>query len=366
MLVWFCRDCVGFCNKTTLSIFRIVVTHIGASLQTTVALPVEIAPPHRYTTRNASLTNNGEPPHTMNTQNTRLGRLQRLELIVVPVLVVVVIAVFVAASALQNNTAADTTAPYAEAQILMGSSHLTPDENRQTFLIRDGFERFDNVAAVDVTVRSVEGDSAAWQGAATPYADGDGTYWVAYPDFPAPGDYLFAVRVMLDNNDTFQRTLTATVHPAPIGVAVGEAAPAVSSFTLAMQDRPERITTDLTPNDAFYQMTVADAVTSGRPSVIVFGTPELCTRKLWNLCGATLDDFDAMAAELADRVNFVHVEIYNLDTGKYVEAWNRYGLEVSPWIYVIDGDGVVNYRYDAIVGAEELRPRLVTLLSTGG
>lgn len=308
---------------------------------------------------------------------TALQRYQRAEFLISGLLILLALA-FGFALTQRSSTDDDTaaSAPYAAAQVLLGSSHLTPDENRQTFLLRDGFERINNVAELAVTVRpaagaGIDADANAapvWSGLATPYPDGDGTYWVAYPHFPAAGDYDFVVRATLDDAHatTFERTVSATVYAEPIGVAVGETAPPAPSFTLNMQDRPERITTDLTPNDAFYQMSVAAAVSSGRPSVIVFGTPELCTRKLWNLCGATLDVFDAMVVEYENRVNFVHVEIYNLDTGKYVEAWNTYGLAVSPWIYVVDAAGTVNYRYDAIVGAEELRPRLESLLATGG
>lgn len=307
-----------------------------------------------------------QPSMTKKPANTVL---MMVAVAIVAVAVAAVVVVLVTALDLapfaDSEAANSTSNPYADAQILMGSSHLTVDENRQTFLVRDGFSRINTIATLDVSVslQADDGQYVVWSGTAQPFADADGTYWVAYPAFTVPGHYLFDVTVTTTDHVRFTRQLQSEVYAEPVGVGVGAVAPAVSSFTLDMDDRPARITTDLTPNDAFYQLTVAEAVTSGRPSVVVFGTPELCTRKLWNLCGATLDVFDALVVEYDGAVNFVHVEIYNLDTGKYVEAWNRYGLEVSPWIYVIDSAGVVNYRYDAIVGAEELRPRLERLLS---
>lgn len=247
--------------------------------------------------------------------------------------------------------------------ILLGSSNLSVDEPRETILLRDGFQRIDDVERVAVAVYPVGAASATWQGDAIPYGDNDGTYWVVAPEFSEPGAWTFEVTVYDTNGNNVTRSIDTTVHDEAYGIGIGEPAPVVESFTLTSEDRPDRITTDITPNDAYYQMSVAEAVTSGRPSVIVLGTPELCTRKLWNLCGAVLDGLDAVVEDYGDRVNFVHVEIYNLDTGKYVEAWEAYALEVSPWIYVIDADGTVAMRYDAIVGPGELVPQLDAMLA---
>jgi len=248
-------------------------------------------------------------------------------------------------------------------EILLGSTNLSVEERRETILLRDGFRRIE-VAAVTVAAIPPDGTQPTWEGAATPYRDAEGQYWVIEPDFDQAGAWTLRITVRDEAGHEATRDVPTTVREEAYGVGIGELAPRSETFTLNTPNRPERITTDLTPNPAFYQMTVAEAVTSGRPSVIVFGTPELCTRKLWNLCGSVLDAFDGMAAEYEGRVNFLHVEIYNLETGKYVPAWEDYGLEVSPWIYVIDAEGRVAMRYDAIVGVDELRPTLEALLNS--
>lgn len=255
---------------------------------------------------------------------------------------------------------------WANVEVLLGSSHLSLNENRETILLQDGFNRISAIEEIRVRARHNADERPTWEGVAERFHDADGPYWVIYPEFDRAGQWVLWLDIVPSEAEPFVRRLETEVHQRPIGVPVGAPAPAPLSYTLDMADLPSRITSDATPNDRYYQMTVGEAVTSGRPSVIVFGTPELCTRKLWNLCGATLDVFDEMAAELEGQVNFVHVEIYNLDTGLYVPAWRRYGLEVSPWIYVTDAKGRVNYRYDAIVGADELRPRLDMLLAQSG
>lgn len=246
-------------------------------------------------------------------------------------------------------------------EILTGSTNLSVEETRETILLRDGFQRID-AATVEVAAIPPDATEPTWTGIATPYDDSEGLYWVVEPDFDRAGAWTLQITVTDAAGNQALRTIPAEVREVAYGIGVGELAPASESFTLDTPNRPDRITTDLTPNPIYYQMTVAEAVNSGLPSVIVFGTPELCTRKLWNLCGTVLDSFDEIAAAYEGRVNFVHVEIYNLETGRYVPAWDDYGLEVSPWIYVIDDTGHVAVRYDAIVGVDELRPTLERLL----
>lgn len=247
-------------------------------------------------------------------------------------------------------------------QILLGSTNLSVEETRETILLRDGFQRINDVVSVTVAAYPPNSSEPTWTGSATPYHDAEGIYWMIEPEFAEVGEWTLEITATSTNGTTATERVSTTIRAEAYGVGIGEPAPASDSFTLDTPNRPDRITTDLTPNNAFYTLTVAEAVTSGRPSVIVFGTPELCTRKLWNLCGSVLDGLDGIAAEYAGRVNFLHVEIYNLDTGRYVSAWDDYGLEVSPWIYVVDAQGTVAMRYDAIVGVDELRPLLADLL----
>lgn len=265
---------------------------------------------------------------------------------------------------LNDDDTADTasTAWGDNLQILLGSTNLSLEEPRETILLRDGFQRINDVSSVTVAAIPPGATEPIWTGSAAPYHDAEGIYWMIEPTFSIAGDWVLEITATGADGQTATERVTTTVRDQAYGVGIGEPAPASDSFTLDTPDRPDRITTDLTPNDTFYRLTVAEAVTSGRPSVIVFGTPELCTRKLWNLCGSVLDGLDAVAAEYDGRINFLHVEIYNLDTGKYVAAWEDYGLEVSPWIYVVDAQGNVAMRYDAIVGVDELRPMLEGLL----
>ena len=149
--------------------------------------------------------------------------------------------------------------------------------------------------------------------------------------------------------EAFPVSVTAD-PPTP---AIGEPAPRSVTPT-AEQFLLAEITTDPNPDPRFYELSVADAVTSGRPSVIVFATPKFCQTAV---CGPTLDVVKGLAGD-HPGVNFVHVEVYtNLDDAQNLElvpAVLEWGLPTEPWVFVVDAAGVVIGRFEGVVTAEEI------------
>ena len=105
-----------------------------------------------------------------------------------------------------------------------------------------------------------------------------------------------------------------------------------------------------------YEVSVADAVAGGTPTVIAFATPAFCTSEA---CGPMLDQVKALQTGYPD-VEFIHVEVYDdlqvndfddLTTVPAVEEW---GLPSEPWIFVVDGEGNVSAAFEGAVSDEEL------------
>ncbi len=139
---------------------------------------------------------------------------------------------------------------------------------------------------------------------------------------------------------------------------VGTRAPRSRSATSA--DAPiDQISTDPDPEPSFYELSLADAVVNGRPTVIVFATPAFCQTAV---CGPMLDLVKVLAPDHPDA-DFVHVEIYeNFDDpqGQLVEvaAVTEWGLQTEPWVFVVDADGTVSARFEGAMGAGELEQAL--------
>jgi hypothetical protein len=149
-----------------------------------------------------------------------------------------------------------------------------------------------------------------------------------------------------------------SVLPEPLTPGVGDPAPRSATVTSADVDSLDEITTDPDPEPGFYEVTVADAVTSGRPAVIVFATPAFCQTAT---CGPTLDVAKEVAPSYPD-VHWVHVEVYtNLDDPdglEVVPSVEEWGLPTEPWVFVVDAAGIVTHRFEGVITSAELRDAL--------
>lgn len=185
--------------------------------------------------------------------------------------------------------------------------------------------------------------------------------WVTDVTFDAPGNWTVAVR---GTDNRLVEGAPFSVAAEPLAVGIGEPAPASRSKTSA--DAPiQAITSDPDPDDRLYRMTVAEAIRSGRPTVVIFATPAFCTSRT---CGPALD----VAKELVDDhpgVNWIHVEVYeNLDAAstealEVVDAVIEWGLPNEPWVFVVNASGVVADRFEGVVDRFELEDALARVTS---
>ncbi|MDF1595815.1 MAG: thioredoxin family protein [Acidimicrobiia bacterium] len=156
---------------------------------------------------------------------------------------------------------------------------------------------------------------------------------------------------------------TVVVYEETIAPNVGDLAPLVSTPTGEDQSL-DAITTDPEPDPRFYRMSLDEAVRSGTPTVVVFSTPAFCRTAT---CGPVLEQTKEVAAGYPN-VNFVHVEIYTgftdpdfVPDGAHLapavtsSGWN---LPSEPWVFVVDGRGVVTHRFEGVMDSTELRAAL--------
>jgi hypothetical protein len=211
---------------------------------------------------------------------------------------------------------------------------------------------------IDVTLEvSLDGSDAPTQTADTTFMwaiENVSGLYRAMVEFDQPGIWtVVATPVGGEPLEPFQ----VAVNTDPATVNVGEPAPRSETPTVA--DAPlEQISSDPDPDPSFYELSVADAVESGRPTVIAFATPRFCQTAI---CGPTLDRIKEMAPAFPG-VNFVHVEVFtNLDDPSNLEtvpAVIEWGLPTEPWVFVVDEAGIVSARFEGLVTTEELEAAL--------
>jgi hypothetical protein len=187
--------------------------------------------------------------------------------------------------------------------------------------------------------------------------------WVGEVTFDRAGEWEALIEVEGGGYDTEVRT-TFEVNNEGTTPEIGEKPPAVETPTIADSDDLSEITTDSDPERRFYELSIGGALEAGKPAVIVFATPKFCTSQI---CGPTLSIVKDVA-ESFSRVNFVHVEPYDLDRVPEklvpVPAVVAWGLPSEPWVFVTDAKGRVAAKYEGSVAQSELTELLRSLSSS--
>lgn len=187
--------------------------------------------------------------------------------------------------------------------------------------------------------------------------------WVANTSFDEPGAWGGQVTLEPPGQAPKVARLSFEVRPRFSAPGYGDAAPRSHSLTEADAGGDVSHICSNTPPCELHRLSVASALDAGqKPLVVVFATPALCTTQL---CAPELDAVVQLHQRYADRLNFVHVEIYEypFDGQRVAAAVQEWNLPSEPWAFVIDRGGVVSDRFEGAAPVEELEPALRAVLS---
>ena len=148
---------------------------------------------------------------------------------------------------------------------------------------------------------------------------------------------------------------------------VGERAPSVDSRTRDDVSALSELTSDPDPEPGLYAVSISEALTLQRPLVIVFATPAFCHSRM---CAPVLDVVKSIWREFASAVSGIHVEVFeNPDQPSRLaeaEAFTAWRLPSEPWVFVVDGDGLIRYAFEGAVTEAELRSAVEWVVQDGG
>ena len=255
--------------------------------------------------------------------------------------------------------------PGEEVGLILGTSDFAVGENRLSFLVVGNNGQVVETPTAKVYVaRSLEeapeSTAAAKLLKLDPHGEGSHTQKHAEPDtealfvtrltFPEAGRYWLVVDLP---GETTQGLFALDVKEESAAPAVGEKAPPSENPTLA--DAPaEEITTARPPDRELLRSSVKQALDDRVPFVVVFATPKYCTSRT---CGPTVEIVDEVRRRSTGaNVRFIHVEVYkDNDPAKGANRWmTEWRLPSEPWIFVVDGAGVITSRFEGSASVEEL------------
>jgi hypothetical protein len=196
-----------------------------------------------------------------------------------------------------------------------------------------------------------------------------GGAYTGFPEFDRPGIWEFQV--------SFQDGVGIRVGSGFLQVeqdssapSVGDTAPLTVTKTADTVDEVRQISSALNPDPEFYAISLDEALTNGRPTAVLFSTPAFCVTQT---CGPQLETLGELREVYGDRMDFIHVEIFDnirdmLDTGdssigRVAQPVENWGLITEPWTFFINANGIVASRFEQFTTLEELSEAAESVLA---
>jgi hypothetical protein len=151
--------------------------------------------------------------------------------------------------------------------------------------------------------------------------------------------------------------------------------PAIPSENLTLADRGEvpaaaidsraELMDGAIPDRALHRITIADAIASGRPTLVLFSTPVYCVSRF---CGPMTDALASLERRYGDAAAFVMVEIWRdfqaQEVNEAAADWLlRDGELHEPVLFLIDGSGTIERRWDNVFAEDDVADALGSLLA---
>lgn len=244
--------------------------------------------------------------------------------------------------------------------IAVATDDFAVGQPRLPLVLFNGSKRVADAQRIRFMTYDLSSGTATPAGEAANYSDYEVPYWVAYLALPHAGLWSLVAEITLADGSTTQAPFTVNVLEHNRSPAIGSLPPASHNRTLKAEPDIHKLTSAVDPEPGLYQMTVAEAMTSGRPTVVTFATPAYCESRM---CAPVVDSVEAVYHTLGDKANFIHIEIYKtFDPLVYADEVKEWGLTSEPWTFVLDKDGMVAARFGGPLSPRELTAALTPLL----
>ena len=253
-------------------------------------------------------------------------------------------------------------------QAILGTADLGVGRNRFGFVLTSS-KGFVTEPIAKVTSRYFESEGAEGEPKETveagyqPWPYGNRGLYTVWLDLDRQGRWGIDIAVEGPDDAVQMAQLFFDVAESPFAPAVGAEAVRSISKTFADVESLDQLTTGSLGDEDLYQITVAAAVESGKPTVVVFASPAFCTNAV---CGPQVEVLQELKNRFGAAANFVHVDFYDnpqeiqgdLTKARLSPAVLEWGLPSIEWTFVIDVDGVVAARFEAFATYQEVEEAL--------
>ena len=199
-----------------------------------------------------------------------------------------------------------------------------------------------------------------------PFPLGTRGLYAAQMQFDSPGDWGLDIAVLDENANTLRAELRFEVPEQTVAPANGASPPLSESKTIATHNI-EDLTTGTLQDIDLYQISIADAVQSGLPTVIVMASPAFCTNAV---CGPQVDVLSELKDKHKGKAHFIHVDFFDnpdeiqgdLTRARVSPTVLEWNLPSTEWSFVVNSEGIIHRRFEGFAPIEELEDALLEVL----
>ena len=267
-----------------------------------------------------------------------------------------------------------TVGPAGSTMLSLGviSMDLSVGTNRVAFFLLDSDSNHVRVDEIDVSTfypADDTGKNADQVGKARfrQWPLGGVGVYTTQVDFHTPGVWRLGVDLTSPDGSVRSGQGVFQVQEKGVTPSIGSPAPASHNRTARDVGKLEELTSARPPDPELYSMTIAEALATGKPLVVVFATPAFCQT---STCGPQVDVVKAIKDSYRDKANFIHVEIFDnpqevqgdLNVARVAEAVEEWKLPTEPWTFVVDREGRIAAKFEAFTTSEEIEEALIKVL----
>ncbi len=257
-------------------------------------------------------------------------------------------------------------------QIILGTPDVAVGRHRMAFVLQSEESLIREPYTTVVSRHLPEGDAEGRKGETAqavfrpwPY-EIRGSYTTQLT-FDVAGKWQIDVRVMDESGHSRSAQLSFQVEEVTKAPNVGVAAVPSESKTLADVEDMGELTTGSLRDPDLYRTTIAGAIGSGMPTVIVMASPAFCINAV---CGPQVEVLRQLKDKYQGRANFIHVDLYDnpdeiqgdLSRARISPTVLEWRLPSAEWSFVIDRDRKVAARFESFATFDELDQALERVL----
>ncbi len=257
-------------------------------------------------------------------------------------------------------------------QIILGTGDLGVGMNRFAFVITSP-RGFITESTVGITTYFIphEGKSTEIEQQAEaiyqPWPYGNRGMYTTNLEFDREGTWKAVIAIPRSTGIFHKADLIFEVKPVTTAPAIGDMAIGSLTRTLSDVESISELSTGSLQDEDLYKISLAQAINSGSPTVVVFASPAFCINAV---CGPQVEILQQLKDLYNNQAHFIHIDFYenpleiqgDLNKAQISPAVLEWSLPSIEWTFVINNSGIIAARFEGFATLDEISDALKPFL----